>query len=179
MHKAVIVIILLLSACSNNLPESWSWNDSCHGNECTRFSKQERETLREAFDIVCDALKYCPSEVTDGEIHVIAENESTYIKNGRIKTSAAFNEGSVPLSPVGINIHVNLDFMRSLSHAWQVHFLVHEIIHFGLVDHEPEGIMMAEFDMSKVHPYNCVDQFTVNRWCEENKCYGDEFGTCE
>lgn len=111
-------------------------------------------------------------------MHIVAQNANQYTKHGRGKTSAAFNDIKDLLEPYGGSIYVNLSMFDKLTYNWQLHVLMHEILHVGLIDHEPQGLMSEEFNVS-VDIQACIDAHTVTRWCQETSCDGLQHSTCE
>lgn len=157
-----ILAFLTLVACGS-LPESIAIDP---------LMKQEHRTITEdALDHWCDAVGFCPTVViSQGAAVIVLSND--YGSFGRKEGSAAFNDGSgmIVIDNEGLAMNDGVSFWVAVAH---------EIGHFGIdghVDHEG-SLMNSRVDASTMAL--CIDQATVNEWCEQNDCDGTQRSTCE
>lgn len=160
--KATPLIFIFLFSCSfeKSPPKSIGVDET--------FSNEHKEIIKNVVKEWCGTKVYCP-EITN-------DNPEAWI----IKDIDYKNRNTVPGSSASNGWDIFVDSENIPKNSFEFwHIIAHEIGHYGILDHIPDGLMKEVFDFNFEKQRECIDWMTIAEWCKSQSCPSKTYPSCE
>lgn len=159
---ALALAALAQFGCAAPLPATYSVD--------TEFTMDQQREVHEALQDWCDAVGWCPFEVSDGELHISVASDYARINDTPGSRGFETDNVSISVNPGGSAIFFQSEFLDDFPECFGV-TIRHELGHVGIDQHTQMGLMKASHDLSECTQLDKrVDTFARMAWCKNSGC---------